>query len=487
MKAIKAMNQGLMDKFEVKGEWKLPTTQHVTSGTLFYSKDKIQLELFGKLDPEEKRIDNKLKSPEVIWGVSEAGEEFTLISTVRTKSRSHLGNYEFNLETYESQQLLVGKHINDIETCIFESMSIEFTYLPEWLGIQLFHTNINPDSYENSIKTITPELFEIEILNIDAVIKSSGFLKFNNDFYRKAEIVSVSTLKLVPREMKNFGWFKEQLYTLQKLMTLLAGRSIYVESILFKGEEIEQSLPFHHESSKISSSYKWFFKQGSVKIKENINTEDFLMSYKDIKKDFGVIVNKWFEKKEKLDVVFELYTGEFFKNTHLTTSFSNFMQAIEAFHRRNYDSKLMGNDDFEKFRLEFNKYIDQNAPSELKDKLKGTVKYGNELSLKRRLVELVNTLSLETKELFFGDGDEKNIKKFLQKLVDTRNYLTHYDMAGKSNVINTDNRFYAIQRLKAFLTLLLIKELDINEVIILEKIQKSTQLNYFLRKANTKF
>lgn len=477
---MKAKDQLLRDDFEVKGSWEIPGTNHIVPGILYYSNEKVRLELFGKLRPDGDPINSEWQPIDIIWGVTEGGESFTLFSAVLTNFKTHLGMRAFSQETYEGFQFLVGQHIENLEKMRFESMNVELTYLPEWIGMPSLYTSSN----EYSINAKATELFEIEIPAIDAVIKSSGIFKFSNDSYRKAEILSTSSLKLIPNEAKSFDWFEEQLFSIQQLMTLLTGKSIYLESVNFVGQEEFISSDFV-KNFKVREQYRFFFRQGPLKKIQNFREDQFLIPYKHIAKDFDLILNNWFEKRDKLDVVFELFTGEFFNTTHLTTSFSNFMQAIEAFHRKNYEGKLIDSEEFESIKSELNSFIDQHAPQNLKDKLKGSVNYGNEFTLKKRLVELSDTLSLESKNLLFGD--EKKVNKFLQKLVSTRNYLTHYDESGKSNIIDIDNRFYAIQRLKVFITLLLLKELGIPENLISNNIKGNNQLHYHLEKAKEIF
>lgn len=477
---MKAKDQLLSDDFEVRGSWGIPGTNHIVPGILYYSNEKVRLELFGKLRPDGDPINSEWKPIDVIQGVTEGGERFTLFSAVLTNFKTHLGMGAFSQETYEGFQFLVGQHIENLEKIRFESMNVELTYLPEWFGIPSLHTNAN----EYSINAKVTELFEIEIPSIDAVIKSSGAFKFSTDSYRKAEILSSSSLKLIPSDVKSFDWFEEQLFSIQQLMTILTGQSIYVESVNFV-EQVELITSDVVENYKAREQYRFFFRQGPLRKLNNPREDQFLIPYKHIAQNFDLILNNWFEKKENLDVVFELFTGEFFKITHLTTSFSNFMQAIEAFHRKNYEGKLIDAKEFERIESELNSFIDQFVPRALKDKLKGSVKYGNEFTLKKRLVELSDTLSLESKTLIFGS--DKKVNKFLQKLVSTRNYLTHYDESGKSNIIDIDDRFYAIQRLKVFIALLLLKELGIPENLILNNIKENNQLHYHLEKAKKIF
>ena len=85
-----------------------------------------------------------------------------------------------------------------------------------------------------------------------------------------------------------------------------------------------------------------------------------------------------------------------------------------------------------------------------KDSLKNKIKYGNEFSLKTRL-----------KEIF----DKENLlNKFIEKkdigcVVDTRNYLTHYEEDPEKCVVRGEDLYHLIQKLKILLEICLLTEL----------------------------
>ncbi|WP_393964455.1 HEPN domain-containing protein [Exiguobacterium sp. S22-S28] len=474
MKTKKIKNYLLNDEFEIKGTWMLPEGEQV-AGILFYSNDQIRLELFNSLGAKDNS--NGL---DVIFGVTESGEEITLLSAMRTNLKSHIGKHSLTFETYRASQIFVGMHCKSLDDIDFEAMEIEFSYFPEWLGEAVFKTHGRTLS-DKTISINELDLIQIDIPFINAELKGSGSIRTNNDLYRKAEFTSVSRLKLVPNEIKNFEWFRKQLYTLQKLMTVLTGRSVYILDLIFIKEE-----PGHNELMNMdfidSKEYKLLMRQGSIKLETKITEDSFIMSYQHVKSNFGEIVNKWFESEEKLDVVYDLFAGEYFGVTHITKSFSNLMQSIEAFHRRNQPGTLIKSEDYDLYLNKINDYIKNTAPDRLKDKLIGSIKYGNEYSLRHRLIQLTDSLSSESRILIFGD--ESNIKKFIQKLVDTRNYFTHYDEVGKSRIIESEKRIYAIQRLRLFMTMLLFKELGIKEEYIVERFKKDPRIHYQLVRAN---
>lgn len=463
----------LSEEFGIKGMWMFPGAEQV-AGILFYSNDQIRLELFDSLGPEDDS--NKAK---VIFGVTETGEEITLLSAIRTNTKSHMGRHSLTFETYRANQILAGIHCENLDEIKFDAMDIEFSYFPEWLGNAIFKTNGRTIDKTISINEL--DLIHIDIPYIDAKLKGSGSIRINNDLFRKAELTSVSTLKLVPNEPKDFEWYKKQLYNLQKLMTVLSGRSVYILDVLFIKEEDGYN-DLVDVAFKNTMKIKWFMRQGTINLESKITEDSFLMSYRDVKSNFGDIVNKWFENEERLDVVYDLFVGEYFGITHTSKSFSTLMQSIEAFHRRSDSSTIISREAYTLYFEELKDHLKKNSPKELKDKLIGSLEHVNEYSLRTRLIKLIDSLSLEAKELIFGD--EKKIKGFIDKLVKTRNYFTHYDESLKFKIIKSEKRIYAIQRLRLFMTILIFKELGINEKEIIKRFKEYPQIRFQLMRAN---
>jgi hypothetical protein len=74
-------------------------------------------------------------------------------------------------------------------------------------------------------------------------------------------------------------------------------------------------------------------------------------------------------------------------------------------------------------KSEFNNLIAtvmKGCPNHKQDWLKAKLEYANELSLRKRLRQMVEPF----KDLY---GDPGQRKHFIGKVIDTRNYLTHYD------------------------------------------------------------
>ena len=107
--------------------------------------------------------------------------------------------------------------------------------------------------------------------------------------------------------------------------------------------------------------------------------------------------------------------------TYLTERFMALVQGLEAYHRRTSDEKRMDEAGFEEL---VENLIDQ-CPEGHRKWLKGKLKYSNEVSLRKRLKDIIKPF----KDVI-GNRTKRN--NLIDRIVNTRNYLTHYDRSLES-------------------------------------------------------
>lgn len=81
-----------------------------------------------------------------------------------------------------------------------------------------------------------------------------------------------------------------------------------------------------------------------------------------------------------------------------------------------------------------------------RDALKSRIKYGNQISLRKRLYELTNNLSKQVRiNIFGGDGAVP------RSWIDTRNYYTHWDDELLPSVLDSQSIYGANIRMHHFI------------------------------------
>ena len=103
------------------------------------------------------------------------------------------------------------------------------------------------------------------------------------------------------------------------------------------------------------------------------------------------------------------------------TKFLTLVTGLEVYHRRTSDEKEMDDAEFD----ELVKVLIENCPEEKRDWLDGKLMFANEIVLRKRIKGLIEPF----KDLF---GNKEKRKKLINRIVDTRNYLIHYDQRLKT-------------------------------------------------------
>lgn len=476
----KVEKQSMFDKFEIKGYWWLPNSDEKVAGILFYQHDSIKLELIGLLGSNniENHFSNQSENVSIILGYSDKGEEFTLLDSFQ--SNFNINSPGYMTETYTINSFIVGAHFNTQEEISFHSMVIYPTYFSKWVAKSPFNREyILKDgiiSTIGSIKFNEPTMFKINVESINAKIEETYSSNLSADIHQEINWNYKSGFKVIPNEWQNLEWFRKNMFDLRDLYTLFIGYPTYFNNVILYGNEQMVG------SQTTRLKYYLFTIQKDVKIRDKFNWNDAMIKYRDIHDNLSDIFNSWFEKQDVLKTVVDLYLGDFYKETYLETKFLNAVQTLEIYHRKLHGGKLMDESDYEKYSLQLSEYTISNFPPEFANKITGMLIHGNEYSLSKRFREIINSLNKETKTYLIGNSDARG--KFIQQLVDTRNYLTHYDVGNKKNVLKDSGElFYSVQRLKALATLILYKEIGVNEELVLKNIQESKQFAYSITEA----
>lgn len=480
MSEAKAKKQTMFDKFEIKGVWWLSETpDDKEAGILFFSETEIILELIGSVN-NEPYTDGRNKY-DVLHGLSDKGEKITLIDVFTKNISTNIPG--FQTETLSIQSFIVGDFLNSIDQSKFHSLAFQPTYLTEWLGRQMFS---NESVYEKETSKLLSEkvsfnqvdTFAYQIESIDARIEEAYMTKFNTNPSERVLWTNKSWLKIVPNETKSLSWFQTNMYLLKDLLNLFIGHATYFESVILYGEEE----PIDGTDLKPRKEYMYFFKQNKSKLKEKFYWHDVIANFNDISGDLEEILNLWFRKHEMLEVVYNIHFGEFYKDIYIETTFLNTIQVLEIYHRKMYEGKVYAKEEYKELVSDLKEILNEKFPDEFSRIIGGKLNHGNEYSLGMRIEEIINSFQDKSRNILIGNEEE--VKLFVRQLVETRNYLTHYDSNNKKNILHdTMKKYYAVQRMRAIATLILFLEVGLDEELMVNKIVSSKQYSNHLRQA----
>ncbi|WP_304093251.1 HEPN domain-containing protein [Methanobrevibacter ruminantium] len=201
---------------------------------------------------------------------------------------------------------------------------------------------------------------------------------------------------------------------------------------------------------------------------EQINSFDILIEFDEIK-DKQLIFRNWFKISEKYKPLLDIYFVNFGNESYDEYQFLSYTQALESYLRKNekYIGNYMGIEEYEVIENQIKDLIQKLIKNEAhKSSLENKIKFGYEVSLRKRLKDLIN--DLKDYEIINKIID-KNKDNFIREVVDTRNYYTHYD--DSSNFKKDNEKLHILNfKLKILIELIILKELGFNKEFIDKKL-----------------
>lgn len=460
----------LLEAFEQAGEWWLPEDHRdrVAGTVSFDPNDGVELCTIGafKSSWQGTGSDKPFRPPLILgfWGPSNT--PITLHKTTR------IGNVRASLERPDSTTLhavcmIVGHHFHAEGDLTLASVRAEFTSLEEWTGHRPFNS-AEPD--EARYAPIEPVAVEVEALGARLTIGSAS--SRSGDGIRTLGLDHRVFIDIEPEGKRPLKWYRDLLSSLQDLLTLLVGRSVYPRSMQAQVNTggSARSDVFFGQGARLPES------RGKVPGEGLVRSSDVLVPLPLIRSELPEVLGNWFAKRDLLAPVYELFLGALF-NAKIYTDFQflSLAQGLETYHRRtNPDARYLPEQEYlEEHYPEIVSSLPPSLPEALRNKLKTTLWYANEWSLRKRLKELVGAVPITGIA-----GDDPTL---IQRVVNTRNYLTHYTEELERDAMRGPKLMEAVEELRRLLAFLLLQELGLDTVFVCTeistKVPKSTYLS----------
>ncbi|MCJ7776744.1 MAG: hypothetical protein MUP16_00270 [Sedimentisphaerales bacterium] len=190
----------------------------------------------------------------------------------------------------------------------------------------------------------------------------------------------------------------------------------------------------------------------------------FLFCEEDLEKPLQYYLRNWLKKYRLVSTPFSLYDSAVYSEKNTETKFLLLSQAVESYHRRFRNGYYLSKSEFQSQVLRpLYKAIPAQLDRSFKASLKSRLKYSNEHSLRKRIKDLISENKNILERYFKVPKDLEN------KIVDARNYLTHFNKANHEITLST--LVFYITILKKLFELSLLKEIGFeqNKISMLTK------------------
>ena len=465
---------GFHDSFTEQGLWwREGESDDQVGGTLtFDPTNGPELKLLGVLGDFESslkaNVGGRGDDDVTIHGVTTRGKPVTLMRAMNVSRQFNMPGIPH--ETWRSNLLVMGIHLHcDDHEEIFPKCYLRFTGIEHWLQHRPFTDTF--DHREKSVTVVARKPREaLFARHEDFDVVSSGSLSQNNRPASHFDIDVVSYLGIVPDAPKSLNWHMRTAVRLQELAALCTGHFLPLTSLELRGTE-EELRGGPKQPREVHVYARMIHPESGPRPKH----ETPLVSGPELLAFNPQAVQTWFDQYE----LFSPAIGLFFTITGQQQMFTNVrlllaIQALEVFHRRTSDDAVMPAKDFPDFAAGLVKAIPPSATERMKDKLQGVYRYLNEPSLNQRLKSIVQDL-----ETAFGRAPPGFDKAARRKLVDTRNYYTHFSQELDANTLDGAGMYWASRRIILLLTLLFLQRLGLaakDIVPLLQRHQEFSQL-----------
>jgi hypothetical protein len=452
----------MLEPLEYRGLWWLPEEpDQPVAGVLTFSQEDVGLELFGQLprtgpepDPgtREIRVPAGPLSRERILGLSTDGKSFTLESCHATGW--NLVSSGLVTERFAPSIILRGAHYAPGEAILFDELSVRYTQLDAWVattGITWsgLADEERPTGFDIAFRPPDP----VKVQLSDAALEVDFSWTFNTGEPLRPEVTLRQRAAFVVRVDKPIPLERslELSRELRNFVALGVGRPVTpvaISGFVLPPSDAEPD-PFTDLPPR-KLRIDLFYRLGQVPEVKDVHPWQMLFTLADARERFAQLLENWLGKQNLLRPVVDLYFGAIYnREAFLEQQFLSLMQAIETFHRRTSLETDLPPDDHERRVTE----ILATTPEEHRDWLAGRLTYSNELTLRKRLRDILKRCPEVATKLV---GKRKG---FIQRVGIARNYLTHYDEALEEEAPKGLDLYPLTIQLQALVELCLLLEL----------------------------
>lgn len=448
----------MQKKIQTSGFWKVNNRGDEYGGDIYINQSEGTIALELHISNENAPL-SYLALPytiDFITGNIASGAKVTLIDCNRFKTHSVYGKEE--IFGYTARFLVNGYCFDNIDEIVFSQVSFRLSNLIEWGGISKYEINF-AESYEYQLfsKHIEPTLlYSDDSIKISYMLFSGSLsietMKEELVFNQEPNITIESTVD------QPINFFIKKLIGIKRIIELAIGAKTDILEIKCKISKITRQIG----SKIIPVEFEMLHHYSRGDAHSPFRRFEFLFNMQALIENANLA--EWFKKYELLEPILELYIEDL-TNTDLSLDrkFLNMVQSLETYHSRIVCNGTLAN---YKKRVEM---ILIDVPAALKKGHKDLLlaDCNSKITLKGRIYDLL----LANFEIYFDTGDISH-NVFPQKIADTRNYLTHYEINKREKALYGQALADGYITLKTILEYYIIRELGFNRDFAHERIKE---------------
>lgn len=435
---------------------KIPGTLSILDG------GEIELEVVGLFDESIEALNGNDDLRRIVGHVEKDGF-VTLENCFYRKKNIAFGG--ISKSTVHVNKVISGVAYDKDEAITFNTVSFTVEGLNEWVGITGIEISRSSD-YKTATITYTPQQ-EI-VYNLQTGFKLHIFFGYTlpgSDNTTEASITHRTYFKLSSNDAKEFSEFSKIVHRITYLLGFAIDSTVTISDVSATSNEIVREIS---KGKTIPVPMKLYYP--SLPFSDNvpkIDTHKMLFRFADISENAEHVFNQWLSTysiiRPSLGLYFSAVSGDY---KYLDGKFLALAQALETYHRRTSNETLKDEADFRAMIAS----ILWSCPKQNRKWLLGRLYHGNEINLGQRIKRIIEPYKSYI-------GSQKQRKKFIRNVVNTRNYLTHYSEELEKDSLKGLELWSLCQKMEAVFQLHLLQQLGFKEF----DIQRLLSNNYTLK------
>ena len=410
-------------KEEIKktGNFWLPPYREPMPGVLSISNEKgIVLEVDKSLINDPASIVSSFVNLDNVFQVIGHIQEYGFV--ILDGCQISTSRFNLNLTQIQTSQKIWAERIftgfpqpqNEIP--LFNTLTFSIEGIDEWVDISGLETNHTPGERSVTISYNLPESISFNLAD-DMQLEVVFTAKRPDSLGSKAAgIAEKIYFRLVSEKAQDYGKFVAVIQKITDFLCFAMNETVSLDSMSAASTELCYTIG---ENTTVPAEIKIYdFSLSYSKDQPQISQDGMLFKFSDIRDEAEQVINKWIESYEQYEHVFNLYfLAQLRSQPSLTTKFLSLAQCLEVYHRTapGFGNKYMEDGEFKTIR----RCLIKQFPKDGRNWFGSRLQYAHEFSLKDRIREIIKPF-----EGFIG---EEKAPQLVDYIVNTRNYLTHYN------------------------------------------------------------
>lgn len=382
------------------------------SGTLrIEDGGEIELEVLGVFGQESDFLNDIPSIPRIV-GFVEDGGPVTLDDCLCLSSSLGLGN-AISKSRFLVHRALLGAHYDDDEPVVLHDFRLSVEGLDDWLRLPGISVDSDLENSAVSIYYRKPEAIALDV-------SESFRISFEPTWtlspgFAEARITQKAHAKIKADQPRELDEYIAVVRRLVNFMCFAIDETVTLDhasaTVLARTEQSDELQPVRIKLFYPSRPF--------TERRPKAQRHRMLFTYARIEGAAEARLRNWLSAYERFQPAFDLYfAAKSGDHKNVNARFLAYIQGIETFHRRSSDETRMEEADYQ----ELVSQLLESCPEQHRELLSGLLRYGNVIGLSARLRRVIEPFTKQ-----FGSSETR--EKLIRKLVDTRNYLTHYEEA----------------------------------------------------------